>query len=143
MTEQNESNSGTTTINNTDLQRLTELASIVAATQDALTDDMVSRLASAFSEGMVLLDRVTRNEGLIRLLQVLDHPENQALLVGLSDALTKTSREISMAPPAKGGVGCMLKVMTSAGTLEGLRMMALLGEHLSESMRDLHRKGGV
>ena len=145
MTVQKEdtaNNDNTTTINNNDLQKLAELASIVAATHDALTDDMVSRLSSALSEGMILLDRLTRNEGLIRLLQVLDHPENQALLIGLSDALTKTSREIASTPPAKGGIGCALKVMTSEGTLEGLRMMSLLGAHLSESLRDLHRRGG-
>ena len=142
MTAEKEATTETTAISNKDLERLGELASIVAATQDALTDDMVSRLASAFSEGMILLDRVTRNEGLVRFLQVLDSPENQALLVGLSDALTKTSREIASTPPAKGGIGCTYKVLTSEGTLEGLRLISLLGTHLSESLRDLHRHGG-
>jgi hypothetical protein len=142
MTEQKQTSSDTTTISTSDLQRLSEFASIVAATQDALTDDMISRLASAFSEGMVLLDRVTRNDGLIRLLQVLDHPENQALLMGLSDALTKTSRDISIAPPAKGGLGGLLKMVSEPSTQEGLRIMSIIGEHLSESMRELHRRGG-
>ncbi len=142
MTEQNNSSSDTTTISTSDLQRLTEFASIVAATQDALTDDMVARLASAFSEGMVLLDRVTRNEGLIKLLQELDHPDNQALLLGLSSALTKTSRDIAIAPPAKGGIGGLLKMISEPGIQEGLRMMSLIGAHLSESLRDIHRRGG-
>lgn len=142
MTVQKENNTDTTTINNSDLQRLTEFASIVAATQDALTDDMVARLASAFSEGMVLLDRVTRNEGLIRLLQVLDHPENQAFLMSLSNALTKTSRDISANAPSNGGVMGLLKLVSEPGTQEGLRMMSIFGEHMSECMRDLHRRGG-
>ena len=50
-------------VNESDLQRLTEFAHLVTSAQDALTDDMVTRLASAFSEGINLLDRLTRNEG--------------------------------------------------------------------------------
>ena len=142
MTEKNNTSSENATISSNDLERLSEFASIVAAAQDALTDDMVSRLASAFSEGMVLLDRVTRNEGLIRLMQELDHPENQALLMGLSTALAKTSRDIAIAPPAKGGLGGLLKMISEPGTQEGLRMMSLIGEHLSESLREIHKRGG-
>ena len=55
----------------TDLQQLTELATLVTSARDAMTDDIVTRLSSAISEGITLLDRLTRNEGLIRLLQVL------------------------------------------------------------------------
>ncbi|GMR08560.1 MAG: hypothetical protein BMS9Abin26_1565 [Gammaproteobacteria bacterium] len=127
--------------NSSDLDRLAELASLVAAAQDALTDDMVSRLAAAMSEGLTLLDRLTRNEGLVRLLQVLDHPENQTLLLGLSDALTATSRDIAAAAPAKGGIVGMLQLAREPGTQEGLRMLSLLGKHLSESMREMHHRG--
>lgn len=124
------------------VDRLAELASIVAAVQDALTDDMVSRLASALSEGITLLDRVTRNEGLVRLLNVLDRPENQELLCGLSEALSVTSREISAAAPAKGGILVMLKLLNDPGVQESLRLLSLLGQHMSENMREMHRRGG-
>lgn len=124
------------------LDSLMELATLVAAAQDALTDDMITRLSSVFSEGITLLDRLTRNEGLVRLLQVLDQPENQALLVGLSDALTLTSRDMAAAAPAKGGLFGMMKLASEPGTQEGLRMLSLLGQHLSESMRELHHTGG-
>ena len=129
------------TIDGSSLEGLSELATLVAATKDALTDDMVTRLASAFSEGMILLDRVTRNEGLIHLLKELDRPENQRFLIGLSNAFTESSREISTAPPAKGGVVSLCKLGCDPGTQEGLRLVSLIGKKLSESMREMHRNG--
>lgn len=130
-----------TTVSEKDLERIAELASLVAAAQDALNDDMVSRLASAFSEGITLLDRLTRNEGLMRLLQILDTPEMQHLLVSLSHGLTKMSREFATTPPTKGGLVCMLRLARDPGTQEGLRSLSLLGKYMDESMRELHRKG--
>lgn len=125
-----------------DLQRLGELASLVAAAQDALSDDMVSRLASALSEGITLLDRLTRNEGLMRLLQVLDRSECQYVLTSLADAISKMSRELATAPPARGGITGLLKLAREPGTQEGLRALSLLGKHWNHSLRELHRHGG-
>ena len=129
------------TVSETDVQRLAELATLVSAAQDALSDDMVSRMASAFSEGITLLDRLTRNEGLIRLLHILDTPEAQHLLISLSHALRQMSREFATTPPTKGGLICMLKLARDPGTQEGLRALSLLGKYMDESMRELHRKG--
>lgn len=139
MTTQTEISPDTTV---DDLQGLAELATLVAAAQDAMTDDMVSRLASAFSEGITLLDRLTRNEGLVHLLQELDRPENQQFLISLSNAFTAASRDIATAVPARGGIGGMLQLAREPGTQEGLRLLSLIGAHLSESMREMHRRGG-
>jgi len=125
-----------------DFQRLAELARIVTAAQDALSDEMVARLASAFGEGITLLDRLTRNEGLMHLLHEIDRPENQRFLICLSDAFTKASRDISASPPAKGGVVGLCRLGCNPGTQEGLRLVSMIGEHLSENMRELHRRGG-
>ena len=129
------------TVSQSDLEQLAELATLVAAARDALSDDMVSRMASAFSEGITLLDRLTRNDGLVRLLHILDTPEVQHLLISLSHALTKMSREFAMTPPTKGGLLCMLRLARDPGTQEGLRSLSLLGKYMDESMRELHRKG--
>ena len=131
-----------TTVSDQDIQRIAELATLVAAAQDALNDDMVSRLAGAFSEGITLLDRLTRNEGLVRLLHILDTPEVQHLLISLSHGLTQMSREFATTPPTKGGLLCMLRLARDPGTQEGLRSLSLLGKYMDESMRELHRKGG-
>lgn len=125
-----------------DLQRLVEFAQLVTAARDAMSDEIVHRLAGAFSEGMTLLDRLTRNEGLMRLLQVLDRQESQNFLVALSNAIHESSQEISAAAPAAGGLGCTLRVMRDPGILEGLRLMSLIGKHLSHSLREQHHRGG-
>ena len=130
------------TISEKDLQRIAELASIFAAAQDALTDDMVTRMASAFSEGITLLDRLTRNEGLMRLLHVLDHPDVQCHLVSLANSVHQITRDIATAPPSNGGIGSMVKLAMEPGTQEGLRALSIVGKYWGEGLRELHRVGG-
>ncbi|MDP2056416.1 MAG: hypothetical protein Q8K35_01485 [Thiobacillus sp.] len=125
-----------------DLQRLVEVAQLVTAAQEAMSDEIVTRLAGAMSEGLNLLDRLTRNEGLMRLLQVLDRQETQYLLIALSEAIHAVSRDIPATAPATGGLGCMLRVARDPGTQEGLRLLSVIGKHLSLSLREQHRRGG-
>lgn len=131
------------TLEGSDLQRLVEFAQLVTSAQDAMSDEIVARLSSAVSEGITLLDRLTRNKGLMRLLQVLDHPESQRLLIGLAEALRATSRDLAIAPPAKGGMGEMFSAVRNPGTQEGLRILAVLGGHLNNSLREQHRRGAA
>lgn len=125
-----------------EMQRLVEFAQIVSAARDAMSDDIVSRLAGAMSEGMTLLDRLTRNQGLMSLLQVLDREDSQNFLVALSKAIHEASQEIAATPPAAGGIGCAVRVVRDPGTLEGLRLLSLIGKHMSDSLREQHRHPG-
>jgi hypothetical protein len=124
-----------------DLEQLYELATLISSARDAVSDEMVTRMSSAFSEGFSLLDRLTRNEGLMQLLRVLDRPESQHLLKGLADALGAMTREVSLAPPAKGGLSGLISLACKPGTQEGIRALSILGQHLSESLREMHRHG--
>lgn len=121
---------------------LVEMINLLASAKDAMSDEIVTRLARTASEGMTLLDRLTRNEGLMRLLQVLDRPESQYLLISLADALAKMSRELAAAPPAKGGILGLLQLAREPGTQEGVRALSLLGQHWNDSLRELHRRDG-
>lgn len=125
-----------------DLEQLSELATLVSSARDAMSDEIVTRLSSAASEGITLLDRLTRNKGLMQLLQVLDRPESQQLLISLADAIGSMSRDLAKAPPAKGGLFGMLQLAREPGTQEGLRSVSILGKYWSESLRELHRKSG-
>ncbi|ODU90742.1 MAG: hypothetical protein BGO61_07690 [Thiobacillus sp. 65-69] len=138
----NETGMPAATLSAKDLQQLAEVASIITAARDAMSDDIVSRVAGAMSEGIILLDRLTRNDGLMRLLQVLDRKESQQLLVALADAMHAASQDIAAAPPATGGIGCMLRVARDPGTQEGVRLLSVIGKHLSESLREQHHRGG-
>lgn len=123
-----------------DLQRLVEVAQLVTAARDAMSDEIVTRMAGALSEGITLLDRLTRNEGMMHLIKVLDRQETQNLLVALSDAFYSASREISAAPPATGGLACMMRVVRDPAVQEGIRLMSLIGKHMSQSLREQHRR---
>lgn len=121
---------------------LIEMLNLLASAKDAMSDEIVTRLARTVSEGLTLLDRITRNEGVMRLLQVLDRPESRYLLISLADALAKMSRELAAAPPAKGGVLGLLRLAREPGTQEGMRALSLLGQYWNDSLRELHRRGG-
>ena len=124
----------------TALDSLQELAVLYKSIEDVLTDDIITRVGATVGEGLVLLDRLTRNEGLMRLLHALGRPENQFLLMGLADALTETSRELANSEPAKGGVGGALRMVREPGTEEGLRMLAALGKNLSKNVREREQR---
>src|SRR3989338_8383105 len=121
---------------------LVEMLNLLASAKDAMSDEIVTRLARTASEGMTLLDRLTRNEGVMRLLQVLDRPESQYMLISLADALAKMSRELATAPPAKGGIMGLVRLAREPGTQEGVRALSLLGQYWNDSLRELHRRGG-
>ena len=140
MSTQTETPSSTP-VNDGDLQRLVEFAQLVTSAQDAMSDDIVNRLASALSEGITLLDRLTRNEGFTHLLRELDRPENQRFLVCLSNAFTHASRELASAPPASGGIVGLIKLMSDPGVQEGLRLVSVIAARMAKSLRDIHRKG--
>ena len=124
-----------------DLQRLVEFAQLVTSAQDALSDDMINRLASTMSEGISLLDRLTRNDGLTHLLREIDRPENQRFIICMSNAFTQASRELAVAPPLGGGLGGLLKLISDPGVQEGLRLLAFVGSRMSHSLREVHRHG--
>lgn len=121
---------------------LVEMLNFLASAKDAMSDEIVTRLARTMSEGMTLLDRITRNEGVLRMLQVLDRPETQYLLISLADALAKMSRELATAPPAKGGILGLMQLARTPGTQEGVRALSLLGQYWNDSLRELHHRGG-
>ncbi len=120
---------------------LVEMLNLLASARDAMSDEMVSRLARTVSEGMTLLDRLTRNEGLMRLLSVLDRPEIQYLLLSLSQAIVAMSRDLATVPPARGGVLALYRLIRQPGTQEGIRALSLLGQYWNDSLRELHRRG--
>lgn len=127
--------------NEEELSKLVEMGQLVMAAQDALADPIVSRLAGTLNEGMALVDRITRNKALMGLLQELERPESQALLKGLSAALRETGRALSASEKAKGGLGALVRVAREPGAEEGLRILALVGEHLSANVRGDRRQG--
>jgi len=129
-------------LNEAAAHEMVEIINLLASARDAMSDGMVSRLARAISEGVALLDRLTSNHGFMRLLQVLDQPESQRLLIGLAEALRAASRDIAATAPCQGGLWETMHGLRQPATQEGIRILAYLGRHLSDSLREQHRRGG-
>lgn len=124
-----------------DLQRLVEVAQLITAGRDAMSDEIVTRLSHTVSEGLTLLDRLTRNGGLMRLLQVLDRQENQDLLFAVAEAIGAVGKEAPTTPPSAGGLVPLLRLARKPGTHDGLRLLSLIGYHFQRALREQQRQG--
>lgn len=102
---------------NGDLERIAQLARLASSAQDALNDDIVTRLASVISEGLALLDRLTRDDTLANLAQ----------------SLTEANREMATKPHAKGGYGNLVKLLSQSDVQDGLQYLALIAKRIHRS----------
>ncbi|MDA8095632.1 MAG: hypothetical protein M0T84_17330 [Betaproteobacteria bacterium] len=122
-----------------DLQQIVEIAHFIAAAQGAMSDEMVTRIARTMSEGINQLDRLTRNEGLMYLLQVINREESQRLLFALAELLGALCEDVAGSAPSSGGLGGILRLAREPGTQEGLRLLSLVGTHLCHNLREPRR----
>lgn len=116
-----------------DLERVMSLSRLIAAAEDSLSDDMVSRLALTISESLSVLDRLTRNGALDRILNVLLQPAVQDVLVRFGEALAKANQEFDSVPHPKGGFGGLWQIGTDPANQEAIQFMGLFGKHLRDN----------
>ncbi|QKE40560.1 MAG: hypothetical protein HO274_03975 [Ferrovum myxofaciens] len=138
-------------VDNGDLDRIFQLARVYQSFQDALSDEMVGRLAETVGEGLSMLDRFNRGGG-GRLLQMLERLEAtgalERILQSLPALLDKLDRVVGLlnalevastakqAPPG-GGLGGLWNLMTQRETQQALQFLTTL----SQQMRDECAKG--
>lgn len=132
----------TALIESGDLDRLVALARTFGAAQDAVTDEMVARLAQIAGGALALVDRLER-AGAVELVARVEHLAssgafgrledlvgrfNQALdLVARADsALTAAER----APRGADGLGGLWQLLRERETLDTLRYLLALGRGL-------------
>lgn len=118
-------------VENGDLDRIVHLARLVASAEDALTDDMIGRLARVWSEGLFLVDRLTRSAGFMRMIAVLEREEIQDGLISLLLAVSKASEEAKKAPAPKAGLGAAVKRISDADTQAALHFLANVSKNLT------------
>ena len=131
-----------------DIERLAQLARVYGAVQDALSEEIIGRLAEAASEGLSLLVRLNRG-GAGRLVEMLAKLEASGSLArvaaflptfvdrldmvgGLLEAMESAAKQAE-AERTAGGIVSMYKMMTDPRTQETLRFMLALGQHMHES----------
>ena len=131
-------------VNNGDLDRLAKLARLYSSAEDALTDDMVTRLAETAAEGLSLLDRLNRG-GAGRLVEMLGRLEASGALKRIAETLPKLLERLDMldatlhaleaagiatASEAKsrGGVGGLWSLMRDPENQDTLRYLINSGK---------------
>jgi uncharacterized protein YjgD (DUF1641 family) len=102
---------------NGDLDRLVALARTYGAAQDAMTDEIVTRMAETMGASLSLMDRLNR-AGVDRLIGLLER---------VVVALDAANREASEKPAATGGFGGLWQLMRDPENQEALRFMLALG----------------
>lgn len=138
-------------VDNGDLDRIFQLARVYQSFQDALSDEMVGRLAETVGEGLSMLDRFNRGGG-GRLLQMLERLEAtgalERILQSLPALLDKLDRVVGLLnalevastakqTPPGGGLGGLWNLMTQRETQQALQFLTAL----SQQMRDECAKG--
>lgn len=129
-----------------DLQRLVKLARLYSSAEDALTEEMVGRLAETIGSGMSLLDRLSRGGG-ERIVAMLERLESSGGLEKMANTLPRllerldqvhtmleciehAATESARAPQSTGGVGPLWRTMRDPETQDTLNFLMLLGKQL-------------
>jgi uncharacterized protein YjgD (DUF1641 family) len=136
-------------VNDGDLDRLVQLARLYGSAQDAMTDEMVGRIAETMGSGLSLLDRFSRG-GADRLLQMLEQLVASGTLDRIARQLPVLTQRLEMLermlhcfeaasnaadkePPMKGGIGPMWSLMTDPENQRSLRFLMLLGRQMHDT----------
>ena len=126
-------------ITNGDLERLSQLARVYSASEDALTDEMVGRLSQAVGDGLALIDQVNR-AGLDRAIPVLAELVNSGDL----QRLAKLARVYASAEDALTDEMVGRLTETVANGLSLLDRFSRGGaEHVVAMLEDLQRSGAL
>lgn len=120
-------------VENGDLDRLVGLARLIASIEDSVSDDIVHRLALVVTGVATLVDKLTRNEGFLQLIDVLGREEVQCAIVDVADAACAARAEAAQLPPMKGGIGGLFALARDPATQESLRFVGLVAKRLRKT----------
>lgn len=124
-------------VSNGDLERITHLARLLGAAEDALSDEMIARVAGVVTDALCLLEQLTRNNALSQILTFLLRPEVQNVLVRFGEALLAANSEQQQTPPPKGGIGGWWRLLGEPSNQRTMQFFGLFGKHLEAE----HRRG--
>lgn len=118
-------------IENGDLARIVQLAHLLSAAQDSVTDEMIVRLSDLISGAMTLLDRLNRSGldrlvvALPRMVEMFEYLEEEHVVDDLMHSLDKA---IATSPPVRGGLKGLWSIAREADTQEALSFLLLLSK---------------
>jgi len=117
-----------------DLERVAQLARVLGAVQDAMTDEMVVRLADVMSQAMSLFERLNRAglDNLVtmlpRIVAMFEQLEQSQVVDDLVDCLNSASQQAVTLPPARGGLTGLWAMVREPETQEAMRFLLLVSK---------------
>ena len=101
-----------------------EAERLIESAGDALSDDIIARLAETSGELLCIADRLVRSEGFMRLLDLLEreHIVNSLVELGEAAAAAKASHSAG----SSGGIGGMIKTMSDSDVQDALKFFATM-----------------
>ena len=130
-----------------DFERLAQLARVYSSAQDALTDEMIGRLAGTLGDGLSLLDRLNRG-GAGRLVEMMERMESTGALERIANTLPTLLERLDMVggmlscledaanksktQPAPGGFGNMWRLITDKDTQQSLQFLVDVSKQMQE-----------
>ena len=105
-----------------DLERAVNLVRVLGSAGDALSDDIVGRLGEMVNSMLILADRISRNENLHKLLDLLERDYMVDMLTSMCEAAAsaKASHDVE----AKGGIMGLLNTMKDPEVQQALKFMS-------------------
>jgi len=104
-----------------DLDRAADLLRLIGSMQDSLNDDMVVRLAGVASQGLFLVERMTRTGLAQQLMALAEHLERSGLAPDLLNAVDFAAKEVGSMPPSKGGMSGLMGLLALMQRPETIR----------------------
>jgi len=136
-------------VDNGDLHRLVKLARLYSSAEDAVTEEMVGRLADTVGNGLSLLDRLSRGGG-ERIVAMLERLESAGTLEKMAATLPRVLERLDQVhallecveraasasengPRSGGGVAALFRTMRNPQTQDTLNFLLLLGHQMRTS----------
>lgn len=137
-------------VENGDLDRISQLARVYSSAQDALTDEMVGRMAETLGNGLLLLDRLNRGgaESVVGMLESLNASgalerlsatlpqllERLTMVQQLLQAVDDASAASRAAQASPGGLGGLWHLMRDPEAQDTLRFLLDVGKKLRQGV---------
>lgn len=114
-----------------DLERVVNLVRVLGSAGDAISDDIIGRLGEMVNELLCIADRISRNENLQKLLDLLERDHMVDMLASMAEAaaLARASHDVQ----ASGGIGGLLKTMKDPEVQQALQFMTKFSTALKNS----------
>jgi hypothetical protein len=117
-------------VENGDLERLVGLVRLVAAIEDSLSDDIVSRVATVATELAALVDKLARSPGFMRLIEVLGREDVQCGLIDLAEAACAAKKDVAALPAPGSGMFAFLRMAGDPSVTGALRYLSRVSSHM-------------